>query len=209
LAWAYYFSWREAHGRDVLINTIAPVWDGNETWLVLGGACLYGVFPIAYGTLLPALYPPLVAMLLGLIFRGVAFEFRFKVNSQRQRSLWDLLLFAGSTVAAAMQGIILGALIQGIKVQNNQYAGGWFDWLTAFSVFCGFAVVIGYALLGACWLVWRTNGELQSRARRYAKPLLHHDRPCGNCLTMANVAHSELNEIACPKFAVDGQIEQS
>jgi cytochrome d ubiquinol oxidase subunit II len=162
---------KEAHARDVLINTVAPVWDGNETWLVLGGACLYAVFPVAYGTLLPALYPPIVAMLLGLIFRGVAFEFRFKAHGQRQRGLWDLSFFAGSTVAAAMQGIILGALIQGIKVQNNQYAGGWFDWLTAFSVFCGFAVVIGYALLGACWLVWRTTGELQGRARRYAKPL--------------------------------------
>jgi len=162
---------KEAHARDVLVNTIAPVWDGNETWLVLGGACLYGVFPIAYGTLLPALYPPIIAMLLGLIFRGVAFEFRFKAHSQRQRALWDFSLFAGSTVAAAMQGIILGALVQGIKVRNNQYAGGWFDWLTAFSLFCGGAVVIGYALLGACWLVWRTDGELQARARLYARPL--------------------------------------
>jgi len=162
---------KEAHARDVLVNTIAPVWDGNETWLVLGGACLYGVFPIAYGTLLPALYPPIIAMLLGLIFRGVAFEFRFKAHSQRQRALWDLSFCAGSTMAAAMQGIILGALVQGIKVRNNQYAGGWFDWLTAFSLFCGGAVVIGYALLGACWLVWRTDGELQTRARRYAKPL--------------------------------------
>jgi cytochrome bd ubiquinol oxidase subunit II len=162
---------REAHARDVLVNTVAPVWDGNETWLVLGGACLYGVFPLAYGTLLPALYPLIIAMLLGLIFRGVAFEFRFKAHNQWQRGLWDLSFFGGSVVAAAMQGTILGALIQGIKVQNNQYAGGWFDWLTAFSVFCGMAVVTGYALLGACWLVWRTEGELQARSRRYAKPL--------------------------------------
>jgi cytochrome d ubiquinol oxidase subunit II len=162
---------REPHDRDVMVNTVAPVWDGNETWLVLGGACLYGVFPVAYGTLLPALYPPIIAMLLALIFRGVAFEFRFKAHTQRQRRLWDLSFFAGSTVAAAMQGIILGALIQGIKVENNQYAGGWFDWLTGFSVFCGVAVVIGYALLGACWLVWRSEGVLQARARRYAKPL--------------------------------------
>jgi cytochrome bd ubiquinol oxidase subunit II len=157
--------------RDVLVNTVAPVWDGNETWLVLGGACLYGVFPIAYGTILPALYPPIIAMLLALIFRGVAFEFRFKVHTQRQRALWDLSFFAGSTVAAAMQGIILGGLIQGIEVENRQYAGGWFDWLTAFSLVCGFAVVVGYALLGACWLVWRTEGVLQARARGYAKPL--------------------------------------
>lgn len=162
---------RQRHDRDVMVNTVAPVWDGNETWLVLGGACLYGVFPVAYGTLLPALYPPIIAMLLALIFRGVAFEFRFKAHTQRERSLWDSSFLAGSTVAAAMQGVILGALIQGIKVDHNQYAGGWFDWLTGFSLFCGGAVVIGYALLGACWLVWRTEGDLQARARRYAKPL--------------------------------------
>jgi cytochrome d ubiquinol oxidase subunit II len=162
---------RAPHDRDVMVNTVAPVWDGNETWLVLGGACLYAIFPVAYGTLLPALYPPLVAMLLALIFRGVAFEFRFKVHTQRQKGLWDFSFFAGSTVASATQGIMLGALIQGIKIHDNQYAGGWFDWLTGFSLFCGLAVVIGYALLGACWLVWRTEGSLQARARRYAKPL--------------------------------------
>ena len=162
---------RDADARNVLVNTLAPVWDGNETWLVLGGACLYAVFPIAYGTLLPALYPPIIAMLLALIFRGVAFEFRFKAHTQRQRGLWDLAFFAGSTAAAAMQGIILGGLIQGVKVKDSQYAGGWFDWLTAFSLVCGFSVVTGYSLLGACWLVWRTEGCLQARARRYAKPL--------------------------------------
>ena len=124
----------ESHDRDVMVNTVAPVWDGNETWLVLGGACLYGVFPIAYGTLLPALYPPIIAMLLALIFRGVAFEFRFKAHTRRQRRLWDLSFLAGSTVAAATQGVILGALIQGIKVANNQYAGGWFDWFTPFTL---------------------------------------------------------------------------
>jgi len=162
---------RAPHDRDVMVNTVAPVWDGNETWLVLGGACLYAIFPVAYGTLLPALYPPLVAMLLALIFRGVAFEFRFKVHTQRQKGLWDFSFFAGSTVASATQGIMLGTVIQGIKIHDNQYAGGWFDWLTVFSLFCGLAVVIGYALLGACWLVWRTEGSLQARARRYAKPL--------------------------------------
>lgn len=159
------------HDRDVMVNTVAPVWDGNETWLVLGGACLYAVFPIAYGTLLPALYPPIIGMLLALIFRGVAFEFRFKAHTASQRNLWNVAFFAGSTVAAAMQGIILGALIQGVKVQNNQYSGGWFDWLTGFSLFCGVAVMVGYALLGACWLVWRTDGALQKRARRHAQPL--------------------------------------
>jgi cytochrome d ubiquinol oxidase subunit II len=162
---------RQTHDRGVMVNTVAPVWDGNETWLVLGGACLYGVFPVAYGTLLPALYPPIIAMLLALIFRGVAFEFRFKAKTERQRGLWDVSFFAGSTVAAAAQGIILGALIQGVKVQNNQYAGGWFDWLSAFSIYCGVCVVVGYALLGACWLVWRTEGPLQARARRNAQLL--------------------------------------
>ena len=162
---------RQRHDRDVMVNTVAPVWDGNETWLVLGGACLYGVFPIAYATLLPALYAPIIAMLLALIFRGVAFEFRFKAHTLWARGLWDFSFFAGSTVAAAMQGIILGALIQGTKVDHDQYAGGWFDWLSGFSIFCGAAVVVGYALLGACWLVWRTEGPQQTRARRYARPL--------------------------------------
>jgi cytochrome bd ubiquinol oxidase subunit II len=161
----------QPHDRDVMVNTVAPVWDGNETWLVLGGACLYGVFPVAYGTLLPALYPPIVAMLLALIFRGVAFEFRFKAHTKKLRGWWDVSFLAGSTVAAGAQGIILGALIQGTRVENNQYAGGWFDWLSAFSVCCGISVVIGYALLGACWMVWRTDGPLQARARRNAKVL--------------------------------------
>jgi cytochrome d ubiquinol oxidase subunit II len=162
---------KDPRRRDIMVNTVAPVWDGNETWLVLGGACLYGVFPLAYATLLPALYPLIIAMLLALIFRGVAFEFRFKAASSAVRSLWDLAFCGGSTVAAAAQGMILGTLIQGIKVQNDQYAGGWFDWLTPFSVFCAIAVVVGYTLLGACWLVWRTEGELQARARRMARPL--------------------------------------
>ncbi len=162
---------RDPQRRDVMVNTVAPVWDGNETWLVLGGACLYGVFPIAYATLLPAFYPLVIAMLLALIFRGVAFEFRFKAATPGARGRWDLAFFGGSTVAATCQGMILGALIQGVRVENAQYAGGWFDWLTPFSVFCAFAVVVGYALLGACWLVWRTEGALQAGARRVARPL--------------------------------------
>jgi len=162
---------KDPRHRDIMVNTVAPVWDGNETWLVLGGACLYGVFPLAYATLLPALYPPIIAMLLALIFRGVAFEFRFKAHTPAARSRWDFAFFGGSTVAAATQGLILGALIQGIKVRNDQYAGGWFDWLTPFSLFCALAVMIGYALLGACWLIWRTDGELQTSARRSAQAL--------------------------------------
>ena len=157
--------------RNVMVNTVAPVWDGNETWLILGGACLYGVFPVAYATVLPALYPPLIAMLLALIFRGVAFEFRFKAASRRGRFLWDVAFFGGSLLAALAQGLTLGGLIQGIKVVDDAYAGGWWDWLTPFSILCGVGVVVGYALLGACWLVWRTDGPLQARCRRHARTL--------------------------------------
>jgi cytochrome d ubiquinol oxidase subunit II len=156
----------EARDRDVMTNAIAPVWDGNETWLVLGGGGLMAVFPLAYATVLPALYMPLILMLLGLIFRGVAFEFRFR--TKRWRPVWDWGFAVGSMVAAAMQGIALGALVQGIEVADRQYAGGWWDWLTPFSLLTGLAVAIGYALLGACWLNLKTTGELQARARRLA-----------------------------------------
>ncbi len=157
--------------RDVMMNTVAPVWDGNETWLILGGAALYGVFPLAYATILPALYPTIIAMLLGLIFRGVAFEFRFRAQSRGTLALWDLAFFGGSVLAAFSQGLTLGGLIQGIKVVDDAYAGGWWDWLTPFSILCGIAVMIGYALLGACYLVWRTDGPLQVRVRRQARLL--------------------------------------
>ena len=155
--------------RDVMVNTIAPVWDGNETWLVMGGAGLLAVFPLAYSIILPALYPTVIGMLLALIFRGVAFEFRFRAHSERGRARWDFVFFAGSTAAALCQGLTLGGLLQGIKVADGAYAGGWWDWLTPFSVLCGVAVVTGYALLGACWLVWRTSGDLQDRGRRKAR----------------------------------------
>ena len=157
--------------RDIMVNTVAPVWDGNETWLILGGAALYGVFPLAYATILPALYPPIIAMLLALIFRGVAFEFRFKARTLAALTLWDVAFFGGSVVAGFCQGVILGALIQGIKVVDGAYAGGWFDWLSGFSVLCGVSVVVGYALLGACYLVWRTGNPLQRRCRRHARLL--------------------------------------
>jgi len=152
--------------RDVMTNTIAPVWDGNETWLVLGGGGLMAVFPLAYATVLPALYIPLTLMLLGLVFRGVAFEFRFR--TRRWRPVWDWGFALGSTVAAIMQGIALGALVQGITIADRQYAGGWWDWLTPFSIVTGVAVAVGYALLGACWLILKTSGDMQSRARRFA-----------------------------------------
>ena len=156
----------DRHDRDVMTNSVAPVWDGNETWLVLGGGGLMAVFPLAYATVLPALYIPIILMLLGLIFRGVAFEFRFRTT--RWRPLWDWGFAAGSIIAAAMQGIALGALVQGIRIADRQYAGGWWDWLTPFSVLTGVALVVGYALLGATWLNLKTSGALQAQARRYA-----------------------------------------
>jgi cytochrome bd ubiquinol oxidase subunit II len=155
-----------AEERDQMTNSIAPVWDGNETWLVFGGGGLMAVFPLAYATVLPALYVPLILMLLGLIFRGVAFEFRFR--TKRWKPVWDWGFAIGSTVAALMQGIALGALVQGIAVENRAYAGGWWDWLTAFSILTGIGVVVGYALLGSTWLNLKTTGQLQENARRLA-----------------------------------------
>lgn len=162
---------RDKTSRDVMVNTVAPVWDGNETWLVLGGGGLFAVFPLAYATILPALYMPLILMLLALVFRGVSFEMRFRATTPRGRALWDLAFAGGSYVAAFCQGIVLGALVQGIRVENRSYAGGWWDWLTPFSIMTGLALVVGYGLLGACWLIWKTEGELQARCRRYARVL--------------------------------------
>ena len=157
--------------RDVMVNSIAPVWDGNETWLVLGGGGLFAVFPMAYATIMPALYPAIIFMLLALVFRGVAFEFRFRAFSRLGRRMWDLSFALGSTLAAFCQGLALGGLLQGIKVEHRAYAGGWWDWLTGFTLLCGVAVVIGYALLGATWLIWRTEGDLQKRCYGYARGL--------------------------------------
>ena len=156
--------------RDVMMNTVAPIWDFNETWLVLGGAGLFAAFPLAYAVILPALYLPLSAMLIALIFRGVAFEFRFKATSGRH--LWDLSFHGGSLVATFMQGAALGAFIQGFKVEGRQFSGGMLDWLTPFAVFCGLTLIAGYALLGAAWVIWRTDGALQNWAFRLAKTLL-------------------------------------
>jgi cytochrome d ubiquinol oxidase subunit II len=155
-----------SHDRDIMTNSVAPVWDGNETWLVLGGGGLMAVFPLAYATVLSALYVPIILMLLGLVFRGVAFEFRFR--TRRWKPVWDWGFAVGSLVAALMQGIALGALVQGIEVANRQYAGGWWDWLTPFSILTGVGLAVGYALLGATWLNLKTHGELQAKARRIA-----------------------------------------
>jgi cytochrome d ubiquinol oxidase subunit II len=162
---------RGPEDRDTMVNSIAPMWDGNETWLVLGGGGLFAVFPLAYSIIMPALYPTILGMLFGLIFRGVAFELRFRAQTSIGRKLWDLSFFGGSATAAFCQGLSLGGLLQGVHVVNGQYAGGWFDWLTPFTVLCGVAVVVGYAWLGACWLVWKTDGSLQQRTRRQAAVL--------------------------------------
>jgi cytochrome d ubiquinol oxidase subunit II len=153
-------------GRNRAMNAIAPVWDGNETWLVMGGGGLMAAFPLAYAVILPATYPLVIAMLLGLVFRGVAFEFRHR--DERHRPLWDFAFFAGSLAAALAQGMILGAILQGIEVSGRAYAGSWWDWLTPYTLLTGLGVVAGYALLGACWLIWKLEGEVQQRAYRLA-----------------------------------------
>jgi len=155
--------------RGLAMNTIAPVWDGNETWLVLGGGGLFAVFPLAYSILMPALYPLIIAMLLGLIFRGVAFE--FTVQARKLRGFWEFGFFAGSLIATFAQGVALGAVVQGIKVSNRAYAGGNWDWLTPFSLLTGAALVVGYALLGATWLIYKTEGDLAKRVRQLGQPL--------------------------------------
>jgi cytochrome d ubiquinol oxidase subunit II len=158
---------RVGRERDQAMNAIAPVWDGNETWLVLGGGGLLAAFPLAYAIILPALYAPLIAMLLGLVFRGVAFEFRWRDPGHRK--YWDAGFCLGSIVATFMQGVTLGALLQGISVEGRAYAGGWWDWMSPFSVLTGASLVVGYSLLGAGWLIWKTTGPLQADARRFAR----------------------------------------
>ncbi|MDD2050413.1 cytochrome d ubiquinol oxidase subunit II [Pseudomonas putida] len=156
--------------RDVMMNTVAPVWDGNETWLVLGGAALFGAFPLAYAVVLSALYLPLMLMLVGLIFRGVAFEFRFKATAEK-RHLWDKAFIGGSLAATFFQGVALGAFIEGFKVVDRSYVGGAFDWLTPFSLFCGLGLIVAYALLGCTWLIMKTEGKLQLQMHDLARPL--------------------------------------
>ena len=156
--------------RDQMMNSIAPFWDGNETWLVLGGGGLWVAFPRAYAVIMPALYLPVIVMLLALVFRGVSFEFR--VVAIASKKYWNFAFAAGSTLAAFCQGLILGGLIEGIKVENGAFAGGPFDWATPFGCLCGLGVVVGYALLGATWLAMKTEGEVAERARLQAKGLL-------------------------------------
>jgi cytochrome d ubiquinol oxidase subunit II len=157
--------------RARIANSIAPFWDGNETWLVLGGGGLFAAFPLAYSVLMPAFYLPVIIMLLGLILRGVAFEFRFKAD-ESHRGVWDYAFHFGSLVAAFMQGMMLGAFVQGVEVQGRNFAGGPFDWVSGFSVMTGMALVFGYALLGATWLIMKTEDTTQEWARKVASYVL-------------------------------------
>lgn len=155
--------------REIAINSVAPVWDGNETWLVLGGGGLLAAFPLAYAIILPALYAPIIGMLLGLILRGVSIEFRHR--DPAHLALWERCFTLGSFVATISQGIALGALLQGISVTGRSYSGGWWDWLSLFTLLCAVSLVVGYALLGSCWLILKTQGELQKKAFALARPL--------------------------------------
>jgi len=155
--------------RDTMMNTVAPVWDGNETWLVLGGEGLLAAFPIAYSIILSGLYLPLIFMLIGLVFRGVAFEFRFKAK-EGERHLWDKAFIGGSVVAAFFQGVALGAFLDGITVSGRSFSGGPLDWIAPFPLLAGVGVIIAYTLLGSTWLIMKTEGELHDRMIQVAKP---------------------------------------
>ncbi|MBJ9294021.1 cytochrome d ubiquinol oxidase subunit II [Citrobacter werkmanii] len=157
--------------RDVMVNSVAPVWDGNETWLVLGGAGLFGAFPLAYAVIADALAIPLTMMLIGLIFRGVAFEFRFKATPSH-RLFWDYAFAGGSLLATVSQGIVVGAVINGFDIAERRFAGSALDWLTPFNVFCGLGLVAAYLLLGTTWLIMKSDGALQERMRKLTRHVL-------------------------------------
>lgn len=160
----------EEENRDVMMNSVAPFWDGNQTWLVLGGGGLFVAFPKAYGLLLSAVYLPVIVMLLALVFRGVSFEYRWVAKPNH--TFWDIAFSFGSIIAAFMQGVILGTLVQGIASADGKFTGGTFDWLSPFSIFTGVATVAAYALLASCWLVMKVEGEVAAIARERAKILL-------------------------------------
>jgi cytochrome d ubiquinol oxidase subunit II len=183
----------DRYDRDVMMNTVAPVWDGNETWLVLGGAGLLAAFPLAYSIILSGLYLPLILMLLGLIFRGVAFEFRFKAL-EHERHVWDKAFIGGSITAAFFQGVALGAFLEGIPVAGHAYAGGPLDWFAPFPLLSGVGVMIAYTLLGSTWLIMKTEGDLQLR-------MIHVARPFAILLLVAIAVVSIWTPLAHPEVA--------
>jgi cytochrome bd ubiquinol oxidase subunit II len=150
--------------RRAMLSAVAPIWDGNETWLVVTAVILWGAFPFVYATVMSAFYLAVIVMLLGLILRGVAFEFRNK--TQRTRWIWDVSFAGGSVIATFIQGLMVGALVEGLQVTNGQYSGGAFGWLTPFAMLCGIGLCLGYALLGACWLAKKCEGEVRDVAHR-------------------------------------------
>ena len=158
---------RSPRDRDTMMNTIAPFWDGNETWLVLGGGGLFAAFPLAYAIIMPALYIPILLMMMALILRGVAFEFRAR-GRERGKALWTAAFAGGSTVAALAQGLVLGGFIQGVTLNGEAFGGGPFDWLTPYTLLVAVGLTAGYALLGSTWLIWRTEDNLHGDARRWA-----------------------------------------
>jgi len=166
----FYFE-RDPQSRDVMVNSVAPVWDGNETWLVLGGAGLFGAFPLAYAVIIDALTIPLTAMLIGLIFRGVAFEFRFKATPSH-RKFWDYSFAGGSLLATFSQGIVVGSMINGFEVEGRRFVGSSLDWLTPFNLFCGLGLMVAYSLLGTTWLVMKSEGALQIHMRHLTRRVL-------------------------------------
>jgi cytochrome d ubiquinol oxidase subunit II len=155
---------RDEARRRAMLSAVAPIWDGNETWLVVSGVVLWGAFPLVYATLLSAFYLPLLVMLAGLVLRGVAFEYRYK--TERARWIWDASFVGGSLLASLIQGLMVGALVEGLPIVNGQYAGGEFGWLSPFAVLCGVGLCLGYSLLGACWLVRKCEGEVRDAAYR-------------------------------------------
>jgi cytochrome bd ubiquinol oxidase subunit II len=160
---------RDEARRRAMVSAVAPVWDGNETWLVVAGVVLWGAFPIAYAALFSSFYLPLLLMLAGLILRGVAFEFRYK--TERMRWIWDAAFAGGSLVATFIQGLTVGALVEGLPISNGHYTGGEFGWLSPFAVLCGVGLCLGYALLGACWLVRKCEADVRDAAYRLIPPL--------------------------------------
>lgn len=174
--------------RDVITASVEPVWDGNETWLVLGGGGLFAAFPLAYAILMPAFYLPIAIMLAALIFRGVAFEFRHKAVRPVTKKFWNGAFAYGSLTAAMAQGVILGAFVQGIAVEGRAFAGGAFDWLTPFSLLVALSVACGYVLLGSCWLILKTEGRTREGARKWARRAL-----IAVCAAMAAVSLATLS----------------
>ena len=179
---------RSDEERNMMTATIEPVWDGNETWLIIGGGGLFAAFPTAYAIIMPAFYLPVLIMLAALIFRGVAFEFRHKAVRPTTQKFWNGAFFGGSAIAALSQGLMLGGMIQGITVEGGAFAGGAFDWLTPFSLLVGISVIIGYLMLGACWLVLKTAGELFQRARKWARTALVGVAICFLAVSLATLA---------------------